>query len=109
MAGDEHAAPEHAAPEHAALAALDAALRTRPAKDGHEFAQATQCLVAFRNRLTDRQREGKREGADVSTALDQVNALISVVLGAHFPLGTVPWPAVERARAALAKLIADTA
>lgn len=94
-------ASEHAAPEHAALAALDAALRDRPAKDGHAFADATQCLVAFRNRLTERRRAGE----DVADALEQVNAIISVVLGGHFPLGAVPWPAVEGARAALAKLI----
>lgn len=91
------------ASEHAALAALDAALRDRPAKDGHAFAEATQCLVAFRNRLTDRSRAGE----DVAGALEQVNAIISVVLGGHFPLGAVPWPAVERARAALATLIGE--
>lgn len=90
------------ASEHAALAALDAALAHRPAKDGHDFSHATMCLVDWRKRLTDRLHKGE----PVGPTLERVNALISVVIGAHFPLGEIHWPSVEKARDSLAELVA---
>ncbi len=74
-------------PAQAALAALDAALARRPNKDGHDFAQAATCLAAFRDQLIAR-----------------LNGIISVVVGAHFPLDKIPWPGMEAARHALAEL-----
>lgn len=88
------------ASREAALAALDAALRQKPKKDGCDFSHATQCLVDLRRHLTDRLRAGD----DVAAALGQVNGIISVVVGAHFPLGDIHWPSVERAREALERL-----
>ena len=90
------------ASEHEALTALDAALAHRPAKDGHDFSHATMCLVDWRRRLTERLHAGE----PVGPTLERVNALISVVLGAHFPLGEVHWPSVEKARELLAEMVA---
>ena len=95
MASDGHA--------QAALDCLDRALRDKPEVDGHVFSEAAMALSQLRNELADRQR---RDGAtpDSRRQLEHVNAVISVVLGAHFPLGNVPWPEVEKARSWLADL-----
>jgi len=46
-----------------------------------------------------------RQGKTASRVrLGKVNALISVVLAGHFPLGSVPWPELERARGVLAEI-----
>lgn len=89
------------ASEHEALAALDAALRQKPKKDGCDFSHATLCLTALRQRLTGQ----LHAGAPVAPRLEQVNGIISVVVGAHFPLGEVHWPSVERARDQLAQML----
>jgi hypothetical protein len=91
------------ASEEAALTALDAALRQKPKKDGCDFSEATEHLVALRRRLTERLRGGE----DVTTPLGRVNGILSTVVGAHFPLGEVHWPSVERARDALAELLTE--
>ena len=94
-------ASEQANAEHAALAALDAALRQKPKKNGCDFSAATQHLVVLRQSLTTRLRAG--EG--VAPVLGSVNGILSAVVGAHFPLGEVNWPSVERARDTLAELL----
>lgn len=87
----------------AALACLDRALRKKPDVDGQVFSEAAKALSCLRNDLADRQR---RDGAsaDSRRQLEHVNAVISVVLGAHFPLGNIPWAEVEKARGWLAEL-----
>lgn len=84
-----------------ALASLDKAIAHKPRKDDADFAAALEHLCKLRDVLLaeGRQRAGSRE------RLGQVNALISVVLAGHFPLGTVPWPEVERARGVLAGMV----
>ncbi len=86
-----------------ALEQLDRALAEKPEVDGHVFSEAAQALSRLRNDLAEQQRRG---GATVESRrqLEHVNAVISVVLGAHFPLGNVPWPEVEKARGWLAEL-----
>jgi len=87
----------------AALACLDRALHEKPEVEGHVFSEAAQALSQLRNELADRQR---RDGttAESRRRLEHVNAIISVVLGAHFPLGNVPWAEVEKARGWLVEL-----
>ena len=79
-----------------ALAALDRALTHRPEKDGSDFSHASMHLAALRDAMIARGERG--------TDLAQVNAIISVVVGAHFPLGKIPWGTVQAARDALARL-----
>jgi hypothetical protein len=33
-----------------------------------------------------------------------INAVLSIVVGGHFPLGGIPWPQIEKARDVLASL-----
>jgi hypothetical protein len=87
----------------AALACLDRALQEKPEVDGHVFSEAAQALSQLRNELADRQRS-VGPSPHSRKQLEHVSAVISVVLGAHFPLGNVPWPEVEKARAWLADL-----
>ncbi len=83
----------------AALASLDKAIAHKPRKNDPDFAAATEHLCKLRDMLLAEVRQGK---AASRVRLGQVNALISVVLAGHFPLGSVPWPEVERARGVLA-------
>ena len=85
----------------AALASLDKAIAHKPRKDDPDFATATEHLCKLRDLLLVEVRQGK---ATSRTQLGQVNALISVVLAGHFPLGSAPWPELEQARAVLATM-----
>ena len=89
--------PEDQARE--ALASLDKAIARKPRKDDADFAAALEHLCTLRDLLLAEVRQG-REASRVR--LGQVNALISVVLAGHFPLGSVPWAEMERAREVLA-------
>ena len=86
-----------------ALRMLDKLLKERPDRVGHHFSEATRCLSGFRNELIDRWRP-THDVAD-KRRLEQVNAVISVVVGGHFPLGPVPWPEIEQARQSLAAVV----
>jgi hypothetical protein len=86
-----------------ALDKLDKALAAKPHPDAHAFSAAAHELSLLRDRMAAHQRE---IGATVDSRrrLEHVNAVISVVLAGHFPLGSVPWPELEKARDWLAKL-----
>ena len=86
-----------------ALAAVDVALAERPHKAGHSFSAAARQLCVGRDLLCDLQR-GRTPTERERLALDHVNAVISVVLAGHFPLGGVPWRELELARDWLADL-----
>ena len=89
-----------------ALAELDKALADKPYAEGHTFSAAAHHLCSVRDKLAMRQ---VREGADAASRkrLEHVNAVISVVLAGHFPLGSVPWEELAKARGWLADLVAD--
>jgi len=80
-----------------ALEAMDRLLAKRPQKEDHAFSEATRCLCALRDELIRRQ-----SGADASPEergqLERLNAVISVVVGGHFPLESIPWDEIEKAR-----------
>ena len=83
-------------PGAAALAGLDRVLAERPHADGHVLSAVAHELSAFRDQLA---ASGERQ------RLGHVNAVISVVLAAHYPLGDVPWGEMEKARAWLAEAV----
>lgn len=87
---------------HEAVQAIEKLLAHRPEKVGHDFSEATRRLVAWRAQLIDRWRQ-TQAGADKRN-LERVNAAISVVVGGQFPLGSVPWPHIERVQNDLAAL-----
>jgi hypothetical protein len=90
----------------AALAELNKVLDAKPHVDGHTLSAATHELSALRDTIATRQRQ-VGAAADSRRRLEQVNAVISVVLGVRFPLGSVPWPELEQARDWLAQLADD--
>ncbi len=85
-----------------ALASLDKAIAHKPRKDDADFAAALEHLCKLRDLLLAEVRQGKEASR---VRLGQVNALVSVVLAGHFPLGSVPWAEVERARGLLAGMV----
>ena len=86
-----------------ALQAVDKLLADRPEKVGHDFSEATRRLTAYRDAMITRWRQTRSE-AD-RRQLERINATLSVVVGGQFPIGSVPWPQIERARADLADVI----
>lgn len=96
------------APAHAALAELDKALAAKPHIEGHTLSAAAHELSLLRNKMAERQRE---QGATPESRrrLEHVNAVISIVLAGHFPLGGIPWQELEKARGWLAALVDEDA
>ena len=80
----------------AALADLDRALAARPGRDEEALVSAVQNLAAFRDHFVESHRS--EPGGRWRATLERVNAVLSVVLAAEFPLGEVPWGEVEKAR-----------
>jgi hypothetical protein len=88
-----------------AIAAVDQLLEDRPDKVGHDFSAATRRLATWRDALVQRQRHSPARRDN--SALERVNAAISVILGGQFPLGRVPWPEIARVRQQLHELLRD--
>jgi hypothetical protein len=86
-----------------ALGELDKALAAKPRVDGHTLSAAAHNLSLLRDGIAVRQRE-LGPTPDSRRRLEHVNAVISVVLGVHFPLGDVPWDELGKARDWVAKL-----
>lgn len=86
-----------------ALAAVDKALAERPHKEGQTFSVAARSLCAVRDSLSLREKDDPLR----RRWLGHINAVISVVLAGHFPLGSVPWDEIAKARGWLADFAAD--
>jgi hypothetical protein len=85
---------------------IEQALVERPQGDGALFSLAAQHLSAARDQMARRQRaQGATEAS--RRALEHVNAVISIVLACHFPLGAIPWGELEKSRAWLGRIGAD--
>ena len=94
-------------PGREALAQIDRVLARRPGRDGPALTAAVQALTRMRDIVIARHR---RDGGTRHRArLERVNALISAVLAAEFPLAEVPWEEVEKARAWLDEMLGDEA
>ena len=98
MANEPHA--------RAALTELDKVLTSKPHVEGHTMSVAASELSLLRDEMAARQRQ-IGPTADSRRRLEHVNAVISVVLAGHFPIGEVPWPELRRARDWLAALAGD--
>ena len=88
----------------AALHALDAALDSKPKKDGPDFATTTEHLCAMRDIMIGELREQPAADRD---KLERLNAIISTSLTGHFPLGNIPWDEVQHAREKLKELLSE--
>ncbi len=87
-----------------ALDEIKAAFVERSHADGHRFSAAALHLSGLRDMLAAAQR---RDGATPESRqrLERVNAVISIVLACHFPLDTLPWNELEKARDWLAEIV----
>ena len=83
-------------PGRDALAALDTILAQEPVPDQDLFSSSLRCLSVFRDCLIEAGERGR---------LDHVNAVISVVMAGHFPLGEMPWGELRSARGWLAEVV----
>ena len=88
----------------AALQAVNKLLQDQPEKVGHDFSAAEHAVAMYRDSLAEVWRRTQAE-AD-RARLAQANAVLSVVVGGHFPLGGVPWAHISKARERLAELVA---
>lgn len=106
MTGTPRRDQEKAHAAKAAMRMLDKIVAEKPEKNGHDFSEAVRCLTAFREALI-----AERRAADVPSApherLARLNAVISAVVGGHFPIGAVPWKSVEAARGSFGELLAE--
>ena len=93
-------------PGHQALAQIDVALRDRPSKNDDALSQATVQLARFRDGLIAMRRESGLSPHQ-QRQLAHVNAVITIVLGVHFPLGAVPWDELEKARGWLDEVVRE--
>lgn len=84
-----------------ALGKIDEVLAARPHKDDYVLSDATQALCTLRDGLIA-EATGDAAARD---RLEALNAVLGVVLGAHFPIGETPWEELEKARGWLAGLL----
>lgn len=85
-----------------ALEALNEAIGDAPRRNGHAFSRAATCLSAYREELIAQhglQGEANRQ------RLSRVNAVLSLVLAGHFPLGDAPWDDIKKGRDWLSELV----
>ena len=87
-----------------ALRSLELLLEERPSVVHDAIEQATRHTVAVRDALIAARRDGENGHDD---ALRRVNALLSLIVAAEFPLVGVRWKRIESARDALAKLASE--
>lgn len=87
----------------AALAAIDDALAKQPDPSTHDFAQAVEALTVLREELIRRYRAAP----GLRGCLDRLNSVISVVVGSEYPLPSVRWDRVAKARDVLAEVVKE--
>ncbi len=83
-----------------ALAAMDRAIAAAPGHDGASFSQAVTEVSAARDEVAGR----GRTTPEARQRLDRLNAVLSMILAGHFPLGAPPWDEVRKARGWLAEI-----
>ena len=91
-------------PGEVALESLDTILAHEPVPDQDLFSKATHCLSVYRDSLIATYRPGAAS-PDTRTRLEHVNAVISLLMAGHFPLGELPWGELHKARGWLAEAI----
>ena len=83
-----------------ALAAIDRAVAAAPERDGASLSEAVREVSAVRDAVA---AQG-REAPEVRHRLDGLNAVLSMILAVHFPLGAPPWDEARKARGWLAEI-----
>ena len=96
--------PDSRHPGRAALRHVGRVLEQKPKKDDHELSVLTRCLAAFREELIARNKS-ETPSHEARECLMHLNAIVSVVMGMHFPLGPPPWDELDKAKGWLATLV----
>ena len=89
------------------VAALERALRLKPEDLGQEVDTAERLVVRLRDCLIEWIRPGDSAGHRWQTALDQVNAALSLIVGVEYPAVGIQRSLLEQARESLKALQAD--
>ena len=84
---------------------LDRALAARPIRDGHALSHAVSCLATFRDLVVAAHR--RDGGSRYRTTLDRINAVMSIMLAAEFPIAEIPWEEVDKARSWLVDVVGE--
>jgi hypothetical protein len=92
---------------HQAIEDLDHALRLPAGKVGEPVDEAERAVVRLRDGLIDllRQDSAGAESATYRSALKQVNASLSLIVGVEYPVGGVHRKLITQARDALQKVL----
>ena len=90
----------------AGLKALDEVLASSQPPEKDLIAEATRCMARHRDALIEKKRRGEGE---VVQRLTQVNALLSELVAAEFPLVGVRRKRIEAAREAYRRLLQEPA
>lgn len=85
---------------------LDKLLGEKPDRISHDFSEATICLTKYRARVINRLRE-KGSPAEARGRLGRLNAVLSVVVGTHYPVGSPKWEHLEKARDSFATVMRE--
>lgn len=88
------------------LKALDEVLASSQPPENDLIAEATRCMARHRDALIEKKRRGESE---VVQRLTQVNALLSELVAAEFPLVGVRRKRIEAARDAYRRLLQEPA
>lgn len=89
-----------------ARAAVDQVLHDRPNKIGHDFSEAVIGLSKLREQVIAERRADPTSEA-LLHRLGRLNSVLSVLIGAHYPLGDIPWDCLEKSRGVLAEIVAE--
>ena len=84
-------------PGRKALQHFERVLEQQPKKDDHELSVLTRCLGALREELIALNRSASAS-AETRECLAHMNAVVTVAMGMHFPLGPPPWGEFEKAK-----------
>lgn len=90
----------------AALRAIDKLLQDQPRKVGEDFSEAIRLVTEVRNELIDRHRRAEPDEAG-RRRLARLNAVLTVLIAGHYPLGKVPWTHIQNARHSFAAVLAE--
>ena len=91
-------------PGRKSLQHLARVLEQKPNKDDHELSSLTQCLAQFREELIQL-NSSEAPSHEKRACLMHLNAIVSVVMGMHFPLGNPPWEEFEKTQGWLTDLV----
>lgn len=88
----------------AALAKLDHIIDEQPKRLSEAFSEAVRCVVRLRDALIERRRSDASDAA-AKDWLERTNAMLSLLVGAEYPLKAVHWDSASQARDALRAML----